>query len=70
MAYLATHTLEEMNRGWSFAGLRATLSRALLAMQVARMESVLSQMSAVELERIGITYADIPAYARKMVSAD
>ena len=67
MAYLSTHTLEEMNRGSFFANLRAGFARAVVAMQVARMESVLRGMSAKELERIGITYAEIPAHARKLV---
>ncbi len=68
MAYLSTHTLDEMNQSRGvLAGLRDTLARWTTALQVARMETVLSQMTEADLKRIGITYADIPAYARKLI---
>ena len=67
MAYLATHTLEEMNRVSVIASIRAALSRAMTAMQIARMETVLHRMSGDQLRRIGITPAEIPAHARRLV---
>lgn len=70
MAYLATHTLDEMNRPSGFAGLRAAFSRFLTAMQVARMESVLRAMPAQDRKRIGVKDADISAYARSLVVGD
>ncbi len=68
MAYLSTHTLEEMDRSAGFASIKAFFSRTMHAMQVARMESVLSQMTPSQLDQIGITYADIPDYARQLLA--
>lgn len=43
------------------------LTRAIRTVQMARMMSVLGQMSNEELRRIGITRQEIPAHAEKLV---
>lgn len=47
----------------SFDGIRRALGRGLHAVQVARMNTVLREMSAVQLREIGITQSEITDYA-------
>lgn len=53
-------------------GILSTIGTAfksfIASAQHSRMLSVLSQMSDAELERIGITRADIPNYTEKLLS--
>ena len=51
-----------------FSSIGAAFKSFVASAQHGRMLSVLSQMSDAELERIGITRADIPNYAEKLLS--
>lgn len=65
MAYITT------NEHRAFNPLRAVsefLKSAVRAMQMGRMMSALSQMSDAQLDQIGITRSDIPAYAEKLLA--
>ncbi len=70
MAYLSSHAHSGFGIGAFFARLGATLRAMHVNLQVARMESVLAHLSEDQLKRIGITYAEIPAHARKLVVGD
>lgn len=49
---------------------RKTFGIYLHAVQVARMNDVLVNLSDVQLEQVGITRAEIPRYAERLISND
>jgi len=68
MAYVSTSTpTQSLFGGFSFARVRNAISRTITAMQVARMHSVMNQMSAEQLRQIGITRSEVADYAEMLI---
>lgn len=54
---------------WS-AGVRNSAASFIKALQLGRMVNVLNGLSDEQLDQVGISRADIPAYAKRMVLED
>jgi len=56
--------------GFGFSGVKVALKRLLVNLQISQMGSALYRLDDGQLETMGITRADIPAHARKLVLED
>ena len=67
MAYISTAAPKTIS---PFAGIAKTFKSMIFKMQMGQMLSVLSRMSDRDLAQIGITRAEIPAYAKTLMPGE